>query len=330
MSRPKGCTRLTRITTRAMFVAALVLASTASAQSYPSRVIRIIVPQSAGGSTDLVARPIAKIMAESLGQPVIVDNRPGAGSIVGCDAVAKSPPDGYTLLMVAASFSISPSLVKQLPYDAVRDFSPITQVSAFPNILVVQSSSPLKSVGEFIAYAKANPGKLNYGSSGIGTGTHLSTEMLKYMAGIDLVHVPYKGGAPSVAALLAGQVQVVLATISTALPHVRTGALRALAVTTAQRWPSVPDLPTLAESGLPGYDYTSWVGLLAPAKTPSGIVSRLWNETAKAARSAEMRKVLAQEAAEPVGNSPEQFAAIVEREISTWKKVVDAAGIKSE
>ena len=301
-----------------------------SAQTYPARVIRIIVPQSAGGSTDLVARPIAKIMAESIGQPIIVDNRPGAGSIVGCDAVAKSPPDGYTLLMVAASFSISPSLVKQLPYDALRDFSPITQVSAFPNILVVQSSSSIKSAGEFITYAKANPGKLNYGSSGIGTGTHLSTEMLKYMAGIDLVHVPYKGGAPSVAALLAGQVQVVLATISTALPHVKSGALRALAVTTAQRWPSVPDLPTLAEAGLAGYDYTSWVGLLAPAKTPSAIVSRLWNEAAKAARTGEMRKVLAQEAAEPVGNSPEQFAAIIEREITTWKKVVDAAGIKSE
>jgi len=181
----------------------------ASAQTYPTRVIRIIVPQSAGGSTDLVARPIAKIMAESLGQPVIVDNRPGAGSIVGCDAVAKSPPDGYTLLMVAASFSISPSLVKQLPYDAVRDFSPITQISAFPNILVVRASSPIKSVAEFIAYAKANPGKLNYGSSGIGTGTHLSTEMLKYMAGIDMVHVPYKGDDRAALAFGAGSPNLV-------------------------------------------------------------------------------------------------------------------------
>ena len=313
-----------------VFVLAIAFAGLASAQTYPSKVIRVIVPQSAGGSTDLVARPIAKIMSESLGQPVIVDNRPGAGSIVGCDAVAKSPPDGYTLLMVAASFSITPSLVKQLPFDPVQDFSPVTQISAFPNILVVQSSSPIKTVGEFIAYAKARPGQLNYGSSGIGTGTHLSTEMFKYMAGIDLVHVPYKGGAPSVGALLAGQVQVVLATISTALPHVKSGSLRALAVTTGQRWPSVADLPTLAEAGLTGYDYASWVGLLAPAKTPVPIVARLWTEASKAARTPEMKKVLAQEAAEPVGNSPEQFAAVIEREIATWKKVVAAAGIKAE
>jgi tripartite-type tricarboxylate transporter receptor subunit TctC len=308
----------------------LAWAGAASAQTYPARVIRIIVPQSAGGSTDLVARPMAKLMGDSLGQSVIVDNRPGSGSVIGCEAVAKSPPDGYTLLMVAASFSINPSVYKQLPFDPVRDFSPITQVSAFPNILVVQSSSPFKSVAEFIAYAKARPGELNYGSSGIGTGTHLSMEMLRYMAGLNIVHVPYKGGAPSVNALLAGQVQITLATISTALPHVRSGALRALAVTTAQRWALVPELPTLAESGLAGYDYSSWVGLLAPARTPGPIVTRLWNEASKAARTPDMSKVLAQEAAEPVGNSPENFAAVIEREIATWKKVVAAAGIKAE
>ncbi len=312
------------------FLISLAWAVCASAQSYPTKVIRIIVPQSAGGSTDLVARPIAKLLSESLGQSVIVDNRPGSGSIIGCDAVAKSAPDGYTLLMVAASFSISPAVYKQLPFDPIQDFAPITQVSAFPNILVVQSATPVRSVAEFIAYVKARPGQLNYGSSGIGTGTHLSTEMLKYLAGLDIVNVPYKGGAPSVAALLAGQVQVVLATISTALPHVKSGELRALAVTTAQRWPSVPELPTLAESGVPGYDYASWVGMLAPAKTPAAVVQRLWKETDKAARSPEMKKILAQEAAEPVGNSPEQFAAIIRREIGTWKKVVQAAGIKAD
>jgi tripartite-type tricarboxylate transporter receptor subunit TctC len=314
----------------AAFVLSVAWAGLSWGQTYPARVIRIIVPQSAGGSTDLVARPMAKLMGDALGQSVIVDNRPGAGSIVGCDAVAKAAPDGYTLLMVAASFSINPSVYKQLPFDPVRDFSPVTQVSAFPNILVVQSASPLKSVAEFIAYAKARPGQLNYGSSGIGTGTHLSMEMLKYMAGLDIVHVPYKGGAPSVNALLAGQVQMTLATISTALPHVKAGALRALAVTTAQHWPSVPELPTLAESGLTGYDYSSWVGLLAPARTPGAIVSRLWTEASNAARTPEISKVLAQEAAEPVGNSPAQFAALIEREISTWKKVVAAAGIKAD
>ena len=232
--------------------------------------------------------------------------------------------------MVAASFSINPSIYRKLPFDAVADFSPVTQVSAFPNILVVQSSSPIKTVQEFLTTVRAQPGKFNYGSSGIGTGTHLSMEMMKYMAKLDMVHVPYKGGAPAVNALLGGQVQMNLATISTALPHVKSGALRALAVSTGQRWPSTPDLPTLAEAGLKGYDYASWVGMFAPAKTPAAIVNRLWNESAKAARSAEIKTVLAQEAAEPIGNSPEQFAAIVEREIATWKKVVEAAGIKPE
>ena len=303
---------------------------TATAQTYPSKPVRIMVPQSAGGSTDLVARPIAKGLGDAMGQNFIVENRPGAGSIIGSDAVAKAAPDGYTLLMVAASFSINPSVYVKLPFDPVRDFAPVTQISAFPNILVVQSSSPFKTVQEFLAHVRDNPGKLNYASSGVGTGTHLSMEMMKYMANLYMVHIPYKGGAPAVNGLLGGQVQVNLATISTALPHVKTGALRALAVSTGQRWPSTPDLPTLAEAGLKGYDYSSWVGLFAPAKTPPAIVNRLWTETAKAARSDEMKKIFAQEAAEPIGNSPEQFAAIVAREIATWKKVVEAAGIKPE
>lgn len=313
-----------------ILLAGLVFSSATLAQAYPTKPVRIIVPQSAGGSTDLVARPLAKVLGENMGQNFFVENRPGAGSIIGSDAVAKSAPDGYTLLMVAASFSINPSIYRKLPFDAVTDFSPITQVSAFPNILVVQSSSPIKTVQEFFVTARAQPGKLNYASSGIGTGTHLSMEMMKYLAKLDIVHVPYKGGAPAVNGLLGGQVQVNLATISTALPHVKSGALRALAVSTGQRWPSTPELPTLAEAGLKGYDYASWVGMFAPAKTPPAIVNRLWNESSKAARSAEMKGVLAQEAAEPIGNSPEQFAAIVEREIATWKKVVEAAGIKQE
>ncbi len=311
-------------------LAGLLYSGFASAQSYPTKPVRIIVPQSAGGSTDLVARPIAKLMGESMGQSFIVDNRPGAGSIIGSDAVAKSVPDGYTLLMVAASFTISPSAYTKLPFDSVRDFSPISQISAFPNILVVQSASPFKNVKEFLAFARANPGKLNYASSGVGTGTHLSMEMMKYMANLFMVHIPYKGGAPAVNGLLGGQVDVDLATISTALPHVKTGALRALAVTTAKRWPATPDLPTLDEAGLKGYDYTSWVGMLAPAKTPAAVIDRLWKESAKAGRSVEMQKILAQEAAEPIGNSPQQFAAIVEREIAIWKKVVEAAGIKPD
>jgi tripartite-type tricarboxylate transporter receptor subunit TctC len=317
---------------RTAFAAAatLFIAAGAGAQTYPTKPVRIIVPQSAGGSTDLVARPLAAQLGNGLGQNVIVENRPGAGSIVGTDAVAKSAPDGYTLLMVAASFTITPSVYKQLPFDAVRDFSPVTQVSAFPNILVVPKAFPANTAQELIAYVKARPGQLNYASSGIGTGTHLSMEMLKYMTGMEIVNVPYKGGAPAVQALVAGQVQLNLATISTALPQVKSGVLKALAVTTAKRWPSIPDIPTLAESGVTGYDYASWVGMLAPAKTPAPIVNRLWNESAKAARTEEMRKVLAQEAAEPVGNSPSEFAGIIERELGVWKKVVEAAGIKPE
>lgn len=312
------------------FIVALSMAGCALAQSYPVKPVRIIVPQSAGGSTDLVARPLAKVLGDTMGQNFFVENRPGAGSLIGSDAVAKAAPDGYTLLMVAASFSINPSVYKKLPFDPIQDFSAVTQISAFPNILVVQASSPIKTVQEFLANARANPGKLNYASSGVGTGTHLSMEMMKYMAKLNMVHVPYKGGAPAVNGLLGGQVQVNLATISTALPHVKSGALRALAVSTGQRWPSTPDLPTLAEAGLAGYDYASWVGMFAPAKTPVAIVNRLWKESASAARAAEMKAILAQEAAEPIGNSPEQFAAIVAREIATWKKVVEAAGIQPE
>jgi tripartite-type tricarboxylate transporter receptor subunit TctC len=196
---------------------------------------------------------------------------------------------------------------------------------------MVQSSTPIKSVQDLLAFARAQPGRLNYASSGVGTGTHLSMELLKYLAKVDLVHVPYKGGAPAVNAILTGQVQLNFAPIvSTALPHVKSGVLRALAVSTAQRWPSLPDVPSLAESGITGYDYASWVGMFAPAKTNAAIVNRLWNETSRAARGAEMKAILARDAAEPIGNSPEQFAAVVEREIGTWKKVVEAAGIQPE
>jgi tripartite-type tricarboxylate transporter receptor subunit TctC len=308
----------------------LVQASAAVAQTYPTRTIRIVVPQSAGGSTDLVARPLAQKLAEALKQPVVVENRPGAGSVIGTDLVAKAAPDGYTLLAVAASFSMSPSLYANLPFDPVRDFAPITLLSAFPNILVVHPSLPVKSVQELIAYAKARPGQLNFGSSGVATGTHLSMELFKNMTGIEMVHVPYKGGAPSVNALLAGEVQVTLATISTALPQVKAGRLRALAVTTPQRSVAAPEVPTLAESGVPGYDYSSWIGLLAPAKTPPAIVARLRAETARIVRTPEMRAILALEGAEPVGNSPEEFAALIGSEVGRWRKVVAAAGIKAD
>ncbi len=307
-----------------------VFLGAANAQQWPARPIRIIVPQSPGGSTDQVARPFGKLLGESLGQSVFIENRPGAGSVVGTDLVAKAAPDGYTLLAVAVSFAISPSLYKKLPFDPLRDFSPIAMLASFPNVLVVPAPLPVKSVQELIAYAKANPGKLNYGSSGIGSGTHLSMEMFRHMAAIELVHVAYKGGAPAVNALLAGEVQVNLATIATAISQIKAGKLRALAVSSKARVSVLPDVPTIAESGLPGYEYDSWIGVLAPAKTPRAVVVRLAAEAAKAIHAPEIKALLALEGAEPVGNSPDEFAAILQTEVARWKKLVDASGIKSE
>lgn len=314
----------------AAIAASIVCTGAAIAQTYPTKPIRIVVPQPPGGSTDLVARPLARNLSEALGQSVVVENRPGAGSIIGTEIVAKAAPDGHTLLMVAASFTINPSLHKQLPFDPVADFAPISLLSSFPNILVVHPSVPAKSVQELIALARSRPGQLNYASSGVATGTHLSMELFKHMAGLNIVHVPFKGGAPSVNALVGGQVQVNMATISTAMPHVKSGALRALAVSSARRSASLPDVPTVAEAGLRGYDYSSWVGLLAPAKAPRPVIDRLSAESAKGVQSPDIRKILALEGAEPVGTSPEEFAALIRREIASWKKVVEAAGIKGD
>jgi tripartite-type tricarboxylate transporter receptor subunit TctC len=248
------------MTTRRYWIAAtLACATLANAQStYPTRPVRIVVPQSPGASTDLTARFLAQKLSAALGQTVIVDNRPGAGSIVGTDLVAKATPDGYTLLVVASSITLNPSLHKNLPFDPIRDLAPITQISSFPNLLTVHASLPVKSVKDLIALAKAKPGSINYGSSGTGTGTHLSAELFKYMTGTDMVHVPYKGGGPAVQALLAGQVQLNFATMFTVLPHIRAGRLRGIAVTTARRSPAAPEVPTIAESGVPGYDHGPW------------------------------------------------------------------------
>lgn len=305
------------------------VAHVASAQVYPARPIRLIVPQSAGGSTDLVARPLAQQLADAFKQSVVVDNRPGAGSVIGTDLVAKAAPDGYTLLAVAASVTMSPSLYK-LPFDPVRDLAPISQLTSLPNILVVHPSLPVTTIREFIALAKARPGQLNFGSSGVATGTHLSMELLMYMTGIRLVHIPYKGGSLNVNALIGGETQVNFSTISTALPFVKSGRLRALAVTTARRSAAAPEVPTVAESGVPGYDYASWIGLLAPAKTPPEVIALLNAGAIKALHTPEMKSILALEGSEPVGNSPAAFAAIIKTEIARWKKIVAAAGIKAE
>ncbi|MGE5524958.1 MAG: tripartite tricarboxylate transporter substrate binding protein [Rhodospirillaceae bacterium] len=294
---------------------------------YPVRPLRIIVPQSAGGSTDLVARLYAQKLAEALGQSVVVDNRPGAGSIIGTDLVAKATPDGYTLLVVASSITLNPTLHKNLPFDPIRDLAPISQLSAFPNMLALHPGVPAKSVQELIALAKAKPGELNYGSSGAATGTHLSAELFKLMTGVDMVHVPYKGGAPAVTALLGGQVQLNFATLPSVLPHVRANRLRALGVTTARRSAAAPDVPSIAESGVPGYDHGPWNGMLVPARTPKAIIARLNAVVAKAAQAQDVRTTLLHEGAEPVGNSPEAFGAIIREETVKWAKVIRAAGI---
>jgi tripartite-type tricarboxylate transporter receptor subunit TctC len=311
---------------------AIALASSAIAHaqtSYPTKPVRIIVPQSPGASTDLTARLIAQRLNAALGQSFIVDNRPGAGSIVGTDLVAKAAPDGYTLLVVASSITLNPTLHKNLPFEPIRDFAPITQLSSFPNLLTVHPTLPVKTVKDLVALAKAKPGSLNYGSSGAATGTHLSAELFKYMTGIDMVHVPYTGGGPAVQALLGGQVQLNFATIVSVLPHLKTGKLRGIAVTTAKRSPAAPEIPTIAESGVPGYDHGPWNGFLAPAKTPRAVVARLNEETARILHTPEVKNVFMSEGAEPVGNKPEEFAAIIKDETAKWAKVIRAAGIQA-
>ncbi|MGZ5261617.1 MAG: tripartite tricarboxylate transporter substrate binding protein [Burkholderiales bacterium] len=307
-----------------------VAAATEPATAYPTKPIRVIVPQSAGGSTDLAARMVTQRLSDALGQPIVVDNRPGAGSLNGTETVAKAAPDGYTLLAVAASFTINPSLHEKLPFDPVRDFSAITRLAALPHILVVHPSLAVKSVKELIALAKAKPGELNYASSGVATSTHLATELFKSMTGTDMVQVPFKGGAPGVVGLLSGQVQLYFATISTALPHVKSNKLRALAVTTAKRSIVAPEFPTIAEAGVPGYEHASWIGLLAPARTPIPVISKLHVESVKAIHIAEVKALLLRDGLEPVGDTPSEFSGVVKNEVSKWMKVVKAAGIKPQ
>jgi len=307
----------------------LALAGTASGQ-YPTKPVRFIVPSAAGGGTDIIARAISLKLSESLGQQFVVDNRPGAGQMIGIELAARSPADGHTILMAASTLAINPIMYKKVPYDPLRDFAPITQAATLANVIVVHPSLPVKSIAELIAYAKQRPGQLNFASAGIGTSPQMSIELLKSMAGIDMVHIPYKGTAPGVVDLLAGQVLVMAPNALTALPHIKAGKLRALAVTSARRSEGLPDVPTVAESGLPGYDSTQWYGVLAPAGTPRDIVARLHDEIVRALRDAEVGKRLAADGAEPVGSSPEEFAAFIKSESEKWAKVAQAAGIKPE
>jgi tripartite-type tricarboxylate transporter receptor subunit TctC len=269
-------------------------------------------------------------MADALGQPMVVDNRPGAGSINGTDIAAKATPDGYTLLVVAASFTITPNIRKKVPYDVLRDFTPISQLVTLPHILVVHPSLPVKSVKELIAMAKAKPGVLNFASSGIGTSTHMATELFLYLTDTKMVNIPYKGGSPGMTALLGGQVQLYFAAISTAIPHVRSGRLRALAVSTAKRSVAAPQYPTIQEAGVPGYEHASWVGMLAPDQTPRAVITQLNKEAVKVLQLAEVKKLLLRSGVETLGSSPKEFGNLIKAEFEKWARVVKAAGISRQ
>jgi tripartite-type tricarboxylate transporter receptor subunit TctC len=299
-------------------------------QEYPSKPIRVVVPFPPGGGTDIVARMLTQKMAETLGASFVIDNRSGAGGTIGTEIVARSAPDGYTLAMVSGSHSINPSLYKKLPYDAVKDFSPISLVVSGPGILVVHPSLPTRNVKELIALAKSKPGQLNYASAGNGTPPHLAAELFKLMAGLDIIHVPYKGNTQAFPDLISGQVLMSFPTIPSAIPHVRAGRLRALAVTSRLRSHTVPDIPTIAESGLSGYEASSWYGLLAPAGTPAAIVARLRQEVAKTLQLTDIREKVSSQGLDPVGDTPEEFTAVIQAEIPKWAKVVRASGARAD
>ncbi len=314
-------------------VAALAVLPTpfvqAQAPDYPTKPIRIVVPFPPGGATDILARDVAQKLTESWGQQVIVDNRPGAGGNIGSELVAKSAPDGYTLEMgTVGTHAINASLYAKMPYDHIKDFVPVILVAGVPNVLVVNPSVPANSVQELIAYAKANPGKLNFASSGSGTSIHLSGELFKVMAGVQMTHIPYKGSAPAVQDLIGGQVQLMFDNLPPSLPQIKAGKLRALAVTSATRAPALPDTPTIAEAGLPGFEASSWFGLLAPAGTPPAIVAKLNGEIAKWLATPEAKEKLAKQGANAVGGTSEDFAKHIAAETAKWAKVVKDSGAK--
>ena len=308
---------------------ALLAAPLAGAEGYPSKPIHFVVPYPAGGPLDTVARLLGQKVSESMRQPVIVDNKPGAGGNIGADAVAKSPPDGYTILMGAvATHAINPTLYTNIPYDPVKDFAPVTQVASTPNVLVVNPSLPVHDVREFIAYAKAHPGQLNFGSGSTGSAGHLAGELFKTMAGVQMVHVPYKGAGPAMQDLIGGQIQLMFDNLASSLGQIRAGKVRALAVTTAKRTSLAPELPTIAESGLPGFDISTWFGVLAPGGTPPAVVARLHDEFAKALAAPDVREKMLNLGAEPVGNTPAQFAAYIRSEARKYARLVKASGAK--
>jgi tripartite-type tricarboxylate transporter receptor subunit TctC len=304
------------------------LAGAAAAQDYPSRTVRMIVPFSPGGGTDLIARVLAQKLTQSLGSSFIVENRPGAGGTVGTAIVAKSPPDGYTLIVVSSSHGINPSVYKSLPYDTQRDLAPVSLLMSGPALLVTHPSVPAKSVKELIALARARPGALTFGSAGIGTPPHLGAELFKILAKVDMTHVPYKGNASAFIDLMAGEISLMFPNIVSGLPHVRQGKMRGMAVSSGQRSAIAPEIPTVAESGLPGYEMGSWFGLVAPAGTPAPVIVKLQQETAKALRLPDIKDKLTAQGVEAIGSTPEEFRKFLQAEITRWEKVIGTAKLR--
>ncbi len=301
-----------------------------SADIYPGRPMRMIVAYPPGGGTDIVGRLMAQKLTETLGQNVVVDNRGGATGNIGTELAARSPADGYTLLMGnVAPNAINVSLFQKLPYDPIKDFAPVSLVAITPNILVVNPAVPVKTVKDLIALARAKPGTLNFPSAGVGSSSHLAGELLKILAKVDMVHIPYKGGGPALIDTISGQVQIMFATMPAAMPHVKSGKLRPVAVTTDKRSQAMPDLPTIAES-VKGYEASTWYGLLAPARTPAAIVARLHKETVQILNAGDARERLMAQGFEPVGGTPSEFAGYIKSEIGKWGKVIREAGIKPE
>jgi tripartite-type tricarboxylate transporter receptor subunit TctC len=309
-----------------LWATALAVTSPLAAQDYPKKQIELVVPFVAGGTTDNIARLIAQRLSDSWSQTVIVSNRPGGGSTIGHQIAAKAPADGHTLLVSTISFALT-AVLHKLPYDPIKDFAPIIELASLPLMLVVHPAMPATNLNEFIALAKAKPGGWDFASSGVGTSPHLAAEMFKSMAGIDLVHVPFKGNAEAMNAFLGGHVKIYFALVPAVLQHVKAGTLRALAVTTEQRLPYLPEVPTIAEQGFPGYEISSWQGVFAPAGTPKHVVDKINGELVRMVSAPEVRARMSQEGADPVGSSPDQFAARVQSEIAKWAKVIKAAGI---
>ena len=309
---------------------ALAGACSAWAQSYPARSVRIVVPFGTGGPADIYGRFIAAKLTDALGHPFVVEDRPGAGSIVGSDAVAKSAPDGYTLLVMSNTHTVNETLVPKKPFDLMKDFAPITGINYSDLMMVIHPSVPAQNLKEFIAYAKANPGKLNYASSGTGTPYHMAGELFKSMAGVDIVHVPHKGSDQARTAILGGQVQMMIDAITTMNANAKAGKVRALGTTGAKRSPVSPDVPTVAEAGVPGYETTIWLGLMAPAGTPRPVLEKLNAEVNKILASAEVRETWGKQGAQPMGMSIDAFDKFLRADVAKWAKVVKASGAKAD